>query len=114
MAKNRTNNTGGRRPGGGIGSRVNVEKPVRVGNRAEAINERGVSQIGQSMGNKATDHTKRLASIEPVRGQQRRPTQPSGFPLGNEVAAKTVCGPGGSREVMRSGTQGQKGRCRIT
>jgi hypothetical protein len=30
-------------------------------------------------------------------------------PFGNEIAARTVCGPGGSREVLRSGGQGTHG-----
>jgi hypothetical protein len=109
MAKRSNNAAGGRRPGGGIGSRVNVEKPVRTGQRAEAINEKWVSQIGQAMGNKSTDSTKRLAPIEPLRGTLRPAGGPSGVDLGNAVAARTVCAPGGSREVMRAGSQGQKG-----
>jgi hypothetical protein len=31
------------------------------------------------------------------------------MPLGNKLAAKTVCGPGGSRDVHKSGSQGQQG-----
>jgi hypothetical protein len=34
--------------------------------------------------------------------------QPTRF--GNEIAANTQCGPGGSREVMRTGSQGQHGQ----
>jgi hypothetical protein len=30
--------------------------------------------------------------------------------FGNEIAANTVCKPGGSREVMSSGSQGQHGQ----
>jgi hypothetical protein len=100
----------GHRPAGGQHSKNVVEKPVKVGRRAEAINERGVSQIGSSMGNKVTDKAKSLSrSIEPVIGAQRGPTQPGGFPQGNAVAAATVCGPGGSREVSKSGSQGVQG-----
>jgi hypothetical protein len=37
------------------------------------------------------------------------PKQPISQPLGNEIAARTQCGPGGSREVMRTGSQCQHG-----
>jgi hypothetical protein len=100
MAK-RTNNTGGRRPGGGIGSRVNVEKSVRVGQRAEEIRHQGVAQIGSSLGDHATDHRHSLGkSIEPVRGSLRPAGSPGSVPL------NVGCGgPGTGRDVQRSGTQ---------
>ena len=64
-----------------------------------------MSQIGQNIGNKAMNDPKRLTkSVEPVRGAAM-----PGVKLGNEVAASTVCGPGGSRTVMRSGSQAQTG-----
>jgi hypothetical protein len=99
----------GSRAGGGLHSKNVVQKPVKVGQRAEAINERGVSQVGQAMGNKSTDQTKRLSPIENLRGAQRPAGSPGGVDLGNKVAASTVCGVGGSRDVQRSGSQGQHG-----
>jgi hypothetical protein len=42
---------------------------------------------------------------EPLHGG--RSFQP--VPFGNEIAARTVCKPGGSREVLRSGGQGTHG-----
>jgi hypothetical protein len=96
--------------GGGINSNKVVQKPVKVGQRAEAINERGVSQIGSNLGNKATDKPGILkGGVEPFRGAPRPPGSPGGVELGNSVAARTVCGPGGSREVSKSGAQGQHG-----
>jgi hypothetical protein len=98
--------------GGSQGIRSNklVHKPVVTGTRGRAISEAGTSQIGGSYGDHATEHSKRLkGGIEPVRGALRPAGGPGGIELGNSLAAKTVCGPGGSREVMRSGSQGQTG-----
>jgi hypothetical protein len=107
MAK-RTNNTGGgRRPAGGIGSRVVVEKPVRTGQNAREMRPAGVAQYGAAIGNKATDHAGVLrGGVEPVVGQRK----PISVVLGNEKALDVGCGgPGTGREVMRSGSQGQHG-----
>jgi hypothetical protein len=96
--------------GGGYRSKNVVEKPVKVGQRAEEIRHQGVAQIGSSLGDKATDHSGRLRnSVEAVRGSPRPTGSPGSFDLGNEVAARTVCKPGGSREVSKSGSQGQHG-----
>ena len=101
-------NSGG--AGGGIRSNKLVNKPVKTGSRAEAVSERGTSQIGQSLGNHITDRRGTVSgAVEPVRGALRPTGGPGGIELGNSVAAKTVCGPRGSREVMRSGSQGQQG-----
>src|SRR5262249_32267872 len=70
MARNSKANAG-HRPGGGIASRQHVEKPVRTGQRAEAISEKGTSQIGSAMGNHATDGRRAVNPVERVRGQQR-------------------------------------------
>lgn len=91
--------------GGGMGSRKVTQRPVKTGSPAQGIRERGVSQIGSSLGNKSTNSGKMLRkAVEPVRGG---PTPAGGnVPLGNEVSATTACGPGGSRVVMKSGGQG--------
>jgi hypothetical protein len=103
MAKRRSGNTG-------ISSNKLVHPGVRTGVRARAISEKGTSQIGQSMSNHVTESPKKLSGgIERVRGALRPAGGPGGIELGNSLAAKTVCGPGGSREVMRSGSQGQQG-----
>jgi hypothetical protein len=94
--------------GGGILSNKLKQVGVRTGQPAKVQRPMGVSQIGQSLGNHATAQGKPLTrSVEPVRGA----ALPSGLSvkLGNQVAAETVCGPGGSRTVMRSGVQGQHG-----
>jgi hypothetical protein len=91
--------------GGGINSRVVKSVSVRNGSAARVQNPRGVSQIGSNIGNHATGDGKILRkAVEPVRGSSM-----PGVKLGNQVAAETVCGVGGSRSVMRSGSQGQQG-----
>ena len=106
MAMKRGNS--GHRPGGGIASRQRVDKPVKVGAAAREIRPAGVSQIGSSMGNRATNGGRTISgAVEAVRGK----ALPAGLsvPLGNAVAAQTKAGPGGSRVVMRSGQQGTHG-----
>jgi hypothetical protein len=53
--------------GDGSGSRVVIERPVRVGNRSNVVNPRAVSQVGQSLGNKAsTGSSKTVRPVENV------------------------------------------------
>ena len=55
--------------GGGLGSKNVRGVGVRTGQSREGIRERGVSQIGSSMGNHATASGKMLRkAVEPVRG----------------------------------------------
>jgi hypothetical protein len=106
MAMKRGNS--GHRPGGGIASRQRMEKPVKVGAGATEMRPAGVSQIVSSMGNRATNQGRTLpGAVEKVRGS----ALPAGLsvPLGNQVAAQTKAGPGGSRTVLRSGQQGTHG-----
>ena len=96
----------GHKPGGGSASRVVTEKPQRLGTPARGMHPGGVSQLGEAVGNKITE--KRGSSN--YRGDPWTDgKKPISTPLGNTVSAATTCGPGGSREVMRSGTQGQHG-----
>jgi hypothetical protein len=97
----------GNRPGGGPGSRVVVEPRVYYPGKSTVVSPAGVSQIGSSLGDKATNRSKLLPNaVEPVRkGEAVHPV-----PMGNAVSAATVCGPGGSRQVMASGTQQQYGQ----
>jgi hypothetical protein len=99
----------GKGSGGGLGSKNVVRPNVRTGTAARAQNPRGVSQIGQNLGNHSTDNggKKLTKSVEPVRGAAMPGV--GAVKLGNQVAAETVCGPGGSRTVMRSGSQAQTG-----
>jgi hypothetical protein len=96
------------KPAGGLRSRNVTQRPVRVGDRAREMRPKGVSQIGASQGNHATERREKLTkSIEPVRGA-RIP----GVPLGNASAKELsgpACGPGRGRTVMASGAQGQHG-----
>jgi hypothetical protein len=100
----------GHRPAGGQHSKNVTERPVKVGKRAEEIRHQGVAQIGSSLGNKATGHAGTLrGGVEPVIGAQRPEGSPGGVPLGNLTASQCGQGPGGGREVMRSGGQGRHG-----
>jgi hypothetical protein len=99
MAKNNS------RAGGGIRSRQLVEPGVRTGQARREINPKAVSQIGSSMGNRATDSRRTVNSAENLVGQRRIASPP----LGNELAARTQARPGGSRDVSKSGSQSTHG-----
>jgi hypothetical protein len=83
----------------------NVEPKYRTGgpNRPAAV--KGASQIGASQGAHVTERRRELdfsGVSKPVfdGGSALNPA-----PLGNQVAATTKCGPGGSRNIYRSGAQ---------
>jgi hypothetical protein len=88
-------------PAGGIGSRNVKPGGVRNGQMPFGVSPRAVSQIGSSLGNHVTDGSSKL----PYRGERWLDKTPIGVPLGNELAAKVKPGPGGSREVFKSGSQ---------
>jgi hypothetical protein len=90
MAKGKLSGSGG--PGGGLGSRATGKATAYfTGQPSMKISPKGVSQIGQSMGNHATDSGRILnKAVEPVRGGAVGAL--GSVPLGNEVAASTVCG----------------------
>ena len=98
-------NSGTRRPGGGLGSRVNKSVPVRTGTPARGISPGARSQFGSSVGNHATDRAKSTG----YRGERYLEGKtPAGgnVPLGNQVAGNVgKGGPGTGRTVMRSGSQ---------
>lgn len=99
-----------RRSGGGITGKNVTQRPVKYGDRATKYNVKGVSQVGQALGNKATDHSRLFSPVERVRDGALGPL--GSVPLGNQRSAELSggnCGPGRGREVMRSGTQGQHG-----
>jgi hypothetical protein len=100
----------GHRPGGGIASRQRVEKPVKVGAPAREMRPAAVSQIGSSMGNRATNSGRVVSgAVEAVRGK----ALPAGLsvPLGNQVATNVGKGGPGAGRVLygKSGTNQQHG-----
>src|SRR6516225_3648087 len=96
----------GHKPGGGIKSRTVVEKGVRTGAERRHIQKASVAQLGQMQG----DHATNKGGSTGYRGVGLiGPKHPISEPLGNEIAARTVCGPGGSRKVYACGTQGVTG-----
>ena len=87
-----------RRTGTGSGGGTGMNKTKNVGlktgpNSTEKINPKGVSQLGQKFGNPQ--------AIEKIHAG----TMPQ-VPLGNTLAPKVTCGPGGSRDVHPQGMQG--------
>jgi hypothetical protein len=95
------------KPAGGIKSKNIVERPVRTGKGSRGTNPGGVAQLGQHVGDKATHGNSKGTGYrgDPFHiGPSFQPT-----PFGNEIAANTVCKPGGSREVMPQGGQRQHG-----
>jgi hypothetical protein len=92
----------------GSRSRNVTERPVRVGDRSKTVNPRSVSQIGQSLGNKATDSGGKTVSrvAETFYGGRAPQGGPGGVPLGNAKALDVSGGgPGKGRDyVSKSGS----------
>ncbi len=76
----------------------------RTGSPRERVRPSGVAQYGQAQGS----HAMRVGDTgyRGINAMAGKPGTPSR--MGNEVAATTVCGPGGSRTVMKSGSQGRQ------
>jgi hypothetical protein len=87
--------------GGGIRSNKVTRQGVRTGSQPKAIRPGGVGQIGASQGSHAT-----TKGDTGYRGAKFFGGSAPSAKFGNEVAAATVCGPGGSRTVYSSGSQG--------
>jgi hypothetical protein len=103
MAQSRS---GYQRPGSqGISSKNVVHPSVRTGSGSKSTRPAGVAMFGQMQGSHVTSHRESDYRGEPLHND--RNFQPTKF--GNEIAANTVCKPGGSREVMRSDQQGTHG-----
>ena len=103
MSKN-----GNRSVGGGIRSNVNRNVGVRQGQPRREISPRGASQIGSSLGNKATYQPGTLGkSVEPVVTGKRGIS----VPLGNALATNVGAGGVGTGRVNygQSGAQGVHG-----
>ena len=97
----------GNKKGGGSGSRVVREVPVRVGDRAKVVNPRAVSQVGQSLGNKAaTGVGTTVKPAETFYGGRSAAGGPGGVVLGNQKALDVAGGgPGKGRDfVSKSGS----------
>src|SRR5215469_6692372 len=87
--------------GGGYHSRQHVEKPVKTGKGSRAVGPGGVGQLGAMQGSHVTRGEESRYRGDPFYiGRGLNPT-----PYGNEVAATTVCGVGGSRTIYSSGSQ---------
>jgi hypothetical protein len=90
--------------GGGYGSRVVTERPVRTGSGSFSTTPGYVGQLGNKQGSHVTRGEDSTYRGEPMHVGRTLPTM-----FGNGVAARTQCGPGGSREVLPSGGQGTHG-----
>ena len=97
----------GHKPAGGIASKNVTHKPVKTGVGARAVNKNWPASVGGSRGNRVGGLEGGAGKI--LKGIRPRPYDagPSFNPVkqGNELAAATKCGPGGSREVFKSGSQ---------
>ena len=94
----------GKKDNQGIKSKNVVRKPVRTGQQKKRTIPAGVAQLGQRVGNHITNRdATAYGGVDLFAG--------TGFKseLGNSVAARTKEGPGGSREVMPSGSQSMTG-----
>jgi hypothetical protein len=89
--------------GGGITSNKLVREGVRSGPpNTNIISPRGVSQYGYATGGMmkgSGSFTGRNSALDVNEGTASQPRS------GNDVAASTVAGPGGSRTVYRAGSQ---------
>ena len=93
--------------GGGILGNKNVNVGVKTGAAYKnRVSSGGVSEIGSAIGSKvkagslSNSYGGDSAATPVIQGRVKHPT-----PLGNQVAASTVCGPGGSRTIYRAGNQ---------
>jgi hypothetical protein len=95
--------------GGGPNSNKVVRPSYRQGQQRERASKTGTAQLGQAQGNHVTGmggETKRLDyNGVPIFGGGAAFKSE----LGNAKAVATVCGPGGSRTVHRTGSQGMQG-----
>jgi hypothetical protein len=92
--------------GGGYGSSVVVQPPVKTGSGSRSARPAGVAQIGNAWGDHVTNQGKTNYSGERLHND--RSFQPVKF--GNEVALNVGGGgPGKGRTVMPSGQQATHG-----
>jgi hypothetical protein len=100
--------------GGGARSRNVKQVGMNFGKPAMKYNPKGVSQIGSSIGDHATEHGRMLrGGVEKVRAGAYPAGTVGSVPLGNQLAKNVGAGgPGTGREVFRCGTQGPCGPTR--
>jgi hypothetical protein len=94
----------GGRPGGGINSKVVVQKPVRTGQKATGMHVGGVSQLGGAVGDHVTNKSSTGYRGDPWRDGR----VPAGgkVPLGNQLANNVgKGGPGTGRQIHSCGSQ---------
>jgi hypothetical protein len=92
----------------GIQSKNKVSVGQRLGTGANRVH---VAATNQRLGGKVGDHATGKGSTG-YKGETLYNRSAGTFdpvPYGNAVAATTTCGPGGSRRVMGSGSQGTHG-----
>ena len=78
-----------------------MRSEYRHGQSRERALPAGVAQLGQRQGNHITDQGfTGYGGLEILTGKPGLQSE-----LGNKLALETVCGPGGSREIHRSGSQ---------
>jgi hypothetical protein len=95
----------------GSQSRNVTERPVRVGARSDNVNVRAVSQVGQSLGNKAgTDLGRKVNPVEATYKGRAPAGGPGGVKLGNEIATQGLGVGGGRRLYGQSGSQQTYGK----
>jgi hypothetical protein len=90
------------KPAGGPKSRQVTQKPVRTGNPNRAVRPGFAGQIGTSIGTHVTERRRETD----YRGERMKGGAAIASKLGNQVAAETTCGVGGSRTIYKSGGQG--------
>jgi hypothetical protein len=90
--------------GGGPNSNKVVRKGQRLGQRQEKVHVPQTNRMGAKYG----DHvTEAKGGDTNYRGESPLFREKYGnVKLGNQVSQETSCGPGGSRKVMGSGSQG--------
>jgi hypothetical protein len=101
----------GHKAAGGIASKNITHQSVRTGAGSRAVNKNWVSQVGTSLGNRAQNALDGGGGtvLKGVRAQPFKGPSFHGAGQGSALAAATKAGPGGSRNVYRTGVQGQHG-----
>ena len=87
--------------GGGYDSNKVTRPKYRSGQDRQHVQKEAVLRLGQSQGDHATQTGKTNNPHIPLIGGP----SPINVKPGNQVAAETQCGPGGSRMIYRSGSQ---------
>jgi hypothetical protein len=86
-----------------------VRPSVRTGSGSHSTRPAGTAQIGNAYGDHSTHRGDSTGYTGEKLHNPERNFQPVKF--GNELAAKTVCGPGGSRNLYgQAGSQGTHGQ----